>query len=754
MFVIVSCDVVPLGHWEDVESAPAGATPATGDGAEEQAGEDDDECGIASLISLFAGKAPKAKATKQVKPQASSPAKPTVPKRASTATSVPPAKKTKGAGAAARTAPTAAAGKENIAENANAANAADDVEQQGEAEAAAAVEAQPIRKRGRKQPDQMETEDKKALEELENELEENHFLEPTSPDDFTFYTKVQKAFSKLHTKYSNKIRQLQRRRGENNATQCLFDKFGRKLKLAIDIVKAFASQDGDSLNELLTANPEIPIKMNNLGYMHRIKLLAFADLAAGRWDAMEKNTFPMLKNLHASGVDKGNMAKLIITTMFQRLLKGKGSVGVVSAKALSCRSVDFVRDYIKKIPLLAEGLLPATDVLFEDAALIHALLEADSKLPGEVAKAVALARATTGKSAAAEHPLLAVIASLPCGKQLVDLAGVAAENRKELSDMDAVQEKLNSLPVGADLITLDTINELQATQTNVADVDAKYRTRADLRTARKELLGKMQDKLSEAMNAHIKLELLPFTDNMTKIISDTLTAGTSTFACDLPPSWPIRKLEINSVPLKMINTYHDSIALIAKSLNSLSVDEAETTQSTISNIAKEAKLLCTRNDSVGATVLGEPCRLSLRKFISTVDQVTAAHLKPVAQKHLDDLADHFRRFLPLAAADSKAALEDESLQSTIAIASAPWIEVDGSIWFDIFCHIVYGSCFPFVVVLVSLVFEARYFHLWHLHLQTPRTSWTQSRPLPSWLKALQLPTTFPRMLPLLMSSRV
>ena len=161
--------------------------PATGDGAEEQAGEDDDECGIASLISLFAGKAPKAKATKQVKPQASSPAKPTVPKRASTATSVPPAKKTKGAGAAARTAPTAAAGKENIAENANAANAADDVEQQGEAEAAAAVEAQPIRKRGRKQPDQMETEDKKALEELENELEENHFLEPTSPDDFTFY---------------------------------------------------------------------------------------------------------------------------------------------------------------------------------------------------------------------------------------------------------------------------------------------------------------------------------------------------------------------------------------------------------------------------------------------------------------------------------------------------------------------------------------------------------------------------------------
>ncbi|CAK9096110.1 unnamed protein product [Durusdinium trenchii] len=248
-----------------------------------------------------------------------------------------------------------------------------------------------IRRRGRKQTSQLDMEDREALDKIKEELASYSTIEADSMDDFQYYVKLAKSMGKINTQLVQKQRTMQRRSAPSSVAG-EFEEVGAQIKAVIDIAKAFSSQDGDKLNSLLE-NMSGSLSLGLSSEKQRIKLLAFADLASGRWDELETKTVPMISDLDIDNGQKFEFLHLLVTNLFQRLLRGKASGGIVSAASLDVHAFDFVREFTSRMPpILAKQAFAQTSEAFkdlsEDFATVEVLLSANSKLPADVKKAL------------------------------------------------------------------------------------------------------------------------------------------------------------------------------------------------------------------------------------------------------------------------------------------------------------------------------------------------------------------------------
>ena len=330
------------------------------------------------------------------------------------------------------------------------------------------------RRRGRKQITQLDQEDKAALEKLQAEFETLSSLEASTLEDFQYYGKVQKSMSKVQTALAARQRMLQRRNGTSNMAAD-FEEFSITVKMAIAIAKAFGHQDGDKLQELFgQAQKAMPVSLNLMSQMQHVKLLAFADLASGRWAELEHVTFGLIGRLQAGDDAKASFVQVLTTTLFQRLLRGKSSCGLTSTSSLAAKAFDFMREFAQRVPAIVNGLDFVGKELARDIAneleVVEGLLHAHQKTPADVKKALELVE--WGKQS--KTPMMSALTSLPAGKHIIALAAQAAESNVQLNELDTAKEQIEKFPIGVELIDIEVIKSFLDTSASVKALKAKH----------------------------------------------------------------------------------------------------------------------------------------------------------------------------------------------------------------------------------------------------------------------------------------
>ena len=470
-----------------------------------------------------------------------------------------------------------------------------------------------IRRRGRKQTSQLDMEDREALDKIKEELASYSTIEADSMDDFQYYVKLAKSMGKINTQLVQKQRTMQRRSAPSSVAG-EFEEVGAQIKAVIDIAKAFSSQDGDKLNSLLE-NMSGSLSLGLSSEKQRIKLLAFADLASGRWDELETKTVPMISDLDIDNGQKFEFLHLLVTNLFQRLLRGKASGGIVSAASLDVHAFDFVREFTSRMPpILAKQAFAQTSEAFkdlsEDFATVEVLLSANSKLPADVKKA--LENVASHES----RPVLAAIVGLPAGKRIIDLAEKAAEGNAHLDEIGVVQNKIDSLPVGVYLLDISTINTMIELSNELDKLRQKHIRRSSLGLVTTMMNG-LQEKFMETANAHVKTNLIPYVVAFTADLKGS----------DQPETWTIRKLQSIANPkLKKLLQIHDVLKDLKETLNSMSQNGTALGEKVVHDLVTGLRALQQPANEFGAGLVDALAGL-IAKINSTADSVIDSFLE-------------------------------------------------------------------------------------------------------------------------------